>query len=137
MSRQDQNNVTVTVGPHKLGTFDKKSGGEAGSEDTKYRPGGMAGQVSLGGAQTQENVTVSRLWQLGRDDDLISKLLPLRGKADMVVSEQKLDVEGNPFGTPLVYTGTFIRLGFPDSDSESNDAALFELECSVAAVTKL
>ena len=61
MSREDQYNVTVSVeGLGNLGTFDKFTGGEVDSDEQKYRPGGMAPPVSLGGAVTMGNVVVSR-----------------------------------------------------------------------------
>jgi hypothetical protein len=50
MSRLDQYNVTVSLDGTPLGTFDKMTGGEIDSEETKYKPGGMAPQVSLGGS---------------------------------------------------------------------------------------
>lgn len=141
MSRQDQNNVTVTVELRdgtvlSLGTFDKRSGGDGGAEDSKYRPGNMADEISLGGPQTTENVTVSRLYDEDRDGEFIARLLPERGKAKMVTQRQSLDDDENAIGTPTVWRGRLLRVGFPEDDSESADASLFELEQSAASVTK-
>lgn len=128
MSRQDQYNVTVSVGDTDLGTFDKMSGGAMDSEEAKYYPGGMAQQISLGGRTTVDNITVSRLYKLDRDRQLVPALVAGIGKASVVVNKQSLDVNGAKFGEPITWTGTLKRLAFPDADSESNDAALFELE---------
>jgi hypothetical protein len=128
MSRQDQYNVTVTVGGTDLGTFDKMSGGAMDSEESKYHPGGMAPQISLGGRTMVDNITVSRLYKLDRDRQLIPALLAGVGKAEVTCNKQSLDINGHSFGSPITYTGILKRVGFPDVDSESNDAALFELE---------
>lgn len=132
MSRQDQYNVTVTIGDKDLGTFDKMTGGEIDSEETKYRPGAMGAPITLGGYVNTNNVTVSRLFKLDRDIVLVPFLRDQVGKGDAVVTKQSLDVNGNPFGTPLVYKGKLKQFTPPEVDSESSDAALFELEISSA-----
>jgi hypothetical protein len=130
LSRQDQYNVAVSVDGRDLGTFDKFDGGEMDSDETKYRPGGMQPQVSLGGQSMVNNVTVSRLYNLGRDHQLMPWLLARVGKVQAIVKKQPLDVDGNPFGDPLVYRGKLKQVTAPPADSESNDAALLALEVS-------
>lgn len=134
MSRLDQYSVTVTLDGSPLGVFDKMTGGEIDSEETKYKPGAMAPQVSLGGSVTVNNVMVSRLFRLNRDPALLPALKSRVGKGTVRVSKQSLDVDGNPFGTPLVYTGILKQLTFPEPDSESSSAALLALEVSSATV---
>lgn len=137
MSRQDQYNVTVVVTfngeTRSLGTFDKMSGGLVDSEELKYRPGAMGAQVSLGGYKSVENITVSRLFDLSRDLPQVPWLIAAAGKGDVTVTKQSLDVDGNAFGSPLVYSGRLKKVNPPDVDSESNDAALIELEISTAS----
>lgn len=128
--REDQFAVTVTADDRPLDLFDKFSGGVASAEETKYKPGGMRPQRSLGGSSTIDNVTVSRLYELARDHDLVRWLRSRVGKAQMTVAKQPLDVDGNPWGKPDVYTGKLQRVTAPDHDSESSSAALFELEIS-------
>lgn len=134
MSRLDQYSVTVSLDGNPLGVFDKMTGGEIDSEETKYKPGAMAPQVSLGGSVTVNNVTVSRLFRLDRDKALEATLKSRVGKGAVKVSKQSLDADGNPFGTPLVYSGTLKQLTFPEPDSESSAAALLALEISSATV---
>lgn len=135
MSRQDQYNVTVSIsGVGDLGTFDKMTGGEVDSEETKYRPGNMGDLVTLGGSVNVGNVTVSRLYTLSRDHALIPGLVNAVGKADMTVVKQSKDVNGNPFGKPLVYSGKLKAFTPTEVDSESSDPALFELEMSSAKI---
>mgnify|MGYP000981747695 CR=1 FL=1 len=137
MSREDQYNVTVRIeglANPNLGTFDTFSGGEVDSEETKYRPGGMAAQVSLGGSKSVGNVTVSRLYDLSRDHPIVAALIALAGRANMTVTKQPLNVDGSASGAPLVYTGKLKAVTPPDHNSESSDAAMIELEMSSASV---
>ena len=139
-TRQDTWDVTVRVqdvtNPNRpwlnLGTWDKKDGGQGDSEETTYKPGGMQPSISLGGTQTVENITVSRLYRLVRDhQELIGRLYAGRGKAQMTVSQQPLDIEGAVFGRPIVWRGILKRVTPPTVDSESSDAAMIELEMTV------
>ena len=130
--RQDQFDVRVTVDGEDLGTFDKFSGGEIDSEEVTYKPGGMAPRISLGGSVNPGNVTVSVLYDLARINQVVHWLAARVGKADMVVSKQPLDVDGNVFGRPLVYQGKLKQVNPPEHDSESSDAALIELEMTPA-----
>lgn len=128
MSRQDQYNVTLTIGDVDWGTWDKLNGGEIDSEELKYKPGGMGAQLSLGGSQEVGNITVSRLYELVRDHNQIGVLITGVGKLDVTVNRQPLDVDGVSYGSPIVYTGKLKALTLPEVDSESSDAALVELE---------
>lgn len=113
------------------GTWDKMTGGELSASSTSYRPGGMAPPVSLGGAKTTANVTVSRLYRLARDHDVAQQLYDGVGRCKMIVTKQPLDIEGNTYGKPLVWSGTLDRVKTPDVDSESTAAGLIELEMVV------
>jgi hypothetical protein len=77
-------------------------------------------------------VTLSRLYVLNRDHDRIHWLISRAGKGTCVVSRQPLDVDGNAYGRPLVYTGTLKAVTPPEVDSESSDAAKIELEITPA-----
>jgi hypothetical protein len=126
--RADQFDVRVNVNGRDLGTFDKLSGGEVDSEEVRYKPGAMGKPVSLGGSVTVGNVTVSRLWDLQREQAIIHWLIGLAGKAKVTIKKQPLDVDGNAYGRPLVYTGKLKMITPPEHDSESVDAALLALE---------
>ena len=129
MSRQDQYNVTVSVGGiGNLGTFDKMTGGEADSDEQKYSPGGMAPPVSLGGAVDMGTVVLERLYVLERDSPIIHQLIAAAGVASITASKQSLDTNRVPYGRPLVYTGTLKQVAPPDHDSTSSDPAILHLE---------
>lgn len=135
MSRVDQYEITVKIDgmPHVDDQpFDKMSGGGIDSEELKYKPGAMGDELSLGGSRTVGNVTVSRLFVLGRDDSLIPNLKKYVGNGDVTITKQSLDLDKNPFGEPMVYKGKLKAVNFPEPDSEANTAAMLELEISTA-----
>ena len=127
-SRQDQYAVSVIFDGENTGIWDKMTGGSTDSDDNKYRPGGMAPSVSLGGNSEIDDIGVSRLYDLDRDHNgLVKRLLAATGRARITVIKQPLDGEDNPFGEPLVYSGTLKGVSPPEVDSESSDPALLEI----------
>ena len=136
-TRQDTYSVHVHVKPPgggdllDLGIWDKMSGGEVDSDETKYNPGGMAPPVSLGGRKNTGNVTVSRLYRLIRDHAIAQSWINWVGKATVTISKRPMDIEGNPYPTAITYTGVLKRVTFPEVDSESSTAGLVEFEVSV------
>lgn len=126
--RQDTWAISVVIDGAPTGVWDQQGGGEVDSEETTYRPGGMAPRITLGGSVTVGNVTVSRLVDRGRDWEMLRNLAANRvGKAECIVSKQPLDDDGNPYGRPLVYRGKLKTVTPPDTDSNGSDAATWEL----------
>lgn len=116
----------------KLGVWDKKTGGDIDSEEYKFSPGALGDTVSLGGRKVINNLVISRLYRLVRDHDkLAGRLIAGVGKARVTVAQQPLDIDGNVFGNPIVWTGTLKRFSPPEVDSESSDAALAEIEVTI------
>jgi hypothetical protein len=137
-TRQDTYNVSVTVfrpDNNKVaiikGTWDKLTGGEVDSDDTKYYPGGMVDPISLGGRKSVGNLTVSRLYRLERDHDAAQAMINAVGKSKVTISKQPLDLDGNSSGRPIVYNGILKRCTFPEVDSEASGAGMIELEVTV------
>lgn len=128
--RQDQWQITVVVDGQDLGTWDTFSGGAATSSETKYRPGGLAHQISLGGQPSVDNITVGKLVEK-TDWPTTKKLMALRtGKAEAVVTRQPLDTDGSPWGDPLVYRGTLLTVTPGDTDSNATAASVWQLTIS-------
>lgn len=128
-TRKDMFLVTVQVdGVGDLGVFDTMTGGEVDSDEQKYRPGGMAPPVSLGGAVTMGNVVLERNFDLERDGPIMHALMAAAGVAGITASKQPLDLNKVPYGRPLVYTGKLKQAAPPDHDSTSSDPALLHLE---------
>lgn len=132
MSLQNQYRVHLTLDGEDYGVFDKKEGGEVDSEESKYRPGGMAPQISLGGQTEVGNLTLSRLYERDRDHARVHALMGRVGKGSVVVTVQPLDEDANPWEDPLVYNGTLKRVQPPDVDSMSSDPAMLEIEITPA-----
>lgn len=129
--RQDQWANTVTIDDRPMGVWDTLSGGDVEANETKYKPGGMAPEVSLGGSTTVNNVTLGKLLAGRADWDFMHRLMAQRvGKAKVTVARQPLDVDGNPFGRPMVYRGVLNNVVPGDTDSNSSDAHVWEITIS-------
>lgn len=134
MSRLDMYAVSVAVDGRNLGIWDKMSGGEVDSEESKYPPGGMGDEIPLGGRRTVGNITVERLYMHARDHTEAKALMNGVGKSTVVITKQPLDEDKNVFGDPIVYQGKLKTYTGPEPDSESSDPALVSLEISSAAI---
>jgi hypothetical protein len=126
--------VTVKIDGTNLSTFDAKDGGASDTEESTYQLGGMGPRISLGGNKTPENVTVNRIYDLVRDHVLTQWLEDRVGWASMEVFQQPLDRAGRAWGQAIIFSGTFKRWKAPDTDAQGNDAALLELEMTVATI---
>jgi hypothetical protein len=127
--RQDQWSNTVTIDGTPMGVWDTLSGGDSDSEETKYKPGGMQPEVSLGGPRSIGNITLSRL--LGKPDwDYMRKMMNRTGQAKCIVSRQPLDTDGNPWGRPMTYRGILKAVMPGGTDSNSSGAQTWEIEIS-------
>jgi hypothetical protein len=143
VSRQDQYLITLfvqyTVGntlQKKQWTMDGFEGGEIDSEDTKFYPGGLGEQISLGGRKQVGNVTCSKLYDAVTDHPNMGWLAGGVGKADCTVVKTLLNPDGVAYASSLTYNGKLKRVEPPSHDSESTDAAMWEVEVSSATVTQ-
>lgn len=126
--RTDMFQVTLKIAGRDYGLWLGRSGGAGDSEETKLRLGGMGPQVSLGGAQTMDNITCRQIFDsdgIGRD---IAWLMGQRGKARCTCVTQPLDEDGNVHGSPFTYTGTLKAVTPPEYDAQGNDPAYIEVE---------
>jgi hypothetical protein len=126
-----QNSITVVVtyrGEKKdLGIFDTWEGGNVTADNTKHRRGGMGEQVAIGGPVTIEDVTVSRDYDLLRDNKNAHWLSGAVGRARVVAAKKYLDADGLAFGKPIVISGILIGYNEPNADSDSGDVAMYEI----------
>lgn len=127
-TREDTWFVTLRVDDRDLGVWDTFSGGEGDSEETKYAPGGMEPEISLGGRQTIGNVTLGRYCDRARDWPVIKWLFSRRGAGRGTIGVTPLAADGTRGGEPLVYGGTLKTVTPPPIDSTGGDAAVLELE---------
>jgi hypothetical protein len=98
--RKDNFKVTASIDGKDLGIWDKLSGGAIDSTETRYRPGAMGKEISLGGVVTVTNVVIERYWDLQREGGVINWLIGRVGKGVVTVKKLPLDVDGNAFGKP-------------------------------------
>lgn len=129
-TRNDQYVVSMALDGVDTGIWDKWAGGDLDSDEVKYAAGAMASERSLGGRQITQPINLTRNFDLDRDPQYQSLFEARRGKGHVVVTKQPLDADGNPFGRPLVYTGTMKFAKFPEADSNSNAAGLIEVQVS-------
>ena len=130
--RKDHWKVSVKVDDRDLGVFDVQTGGETDSDELKYKPGGMAPAVSLGGSVTVGQVIVSRNYRGDRDAQLVHWLLGRVGKGQVIVRKDHLDQDRNVFAAALVTQGVLKRVTPPEVDSTSTEAAVIEIEVTPA-----
>src|SRR3954452_21317119 len=83
--RQNKITCTVTYLGTKLdmGIFDTWEGANITADNTKHRRGGMGPQVAIGGPVTIEDLTVSRDYDLARDNKNAHWLSDGVGKAQI------------------------------------------------------
>lgn len=136
--RVDQWSISVAVDGSPIpGVWDKMTGGEMDSEETKYKPGGMQALVSLGGSQTPGNVVVSRVYQFSRDNDLCKALMNKAGRVNATVTKSPMDRDGHVYqnaAAALVYTGVLKRVTPPEPDSVGTGEARVEIEISTGGL---
>lgn len=127
--RVDQFLTTLSVDGKPMGVWDTMAGGGRTASTNRYRPGGMSKAISLGGRAATENVTVGRLVrrETGDWEDLVRLHGSRVGKAYGVVSQRPMDLDGNPYGTPLVFRGIVGEVHPPDSNSNEDGEALWTI----------
>jgi hypothetical protein len=139
-TREDTHLLTLSLdggpalGIKDLGIWDAKEGGEIDSEENKYKPGGMAAEISLGGTKTLGNITFRRYYDWLRDDPIMGFLIRCVGAGRGALGIQMLDVHGSPQGGLLGYGGTLKAVVPPDLDSTSNDPAMLACEFTIDTV---
>ena len=133
-TREDTWLITCAVDGRDLGVFDTASGGELDSEESKYKPGGMAAEISLGGTPTYGNLTLTRYCDRVRDWPMIKWLIGRVGAGRGAVGITPRDPLGARSGEPLTFGGTLKTVTPPEIDSTGTDAAMITLEFTVDGV---
>lgn len=132
--RDDRWKISVSVdGVNLPDSFDTFAGGDTDATETKYRPGGMDPEVSLGGAVSVANIVVTRNYALGRDDVWMPTLRNAAGVKPASVTLFPLDADRNVHGSGETFTGILQRVRGPQADSNSQNAAMIELEIAPGA----
>lgn len=133
-TRQDTWAIRVYLNGQDFGIWDKKTGGEVDSESNLYYPGNMLDPVDLGGRVTTGNVTLQRLYDRDDDHPKINTLINQAGRGGIKIGIRPKDIDGNGYGAVVTYLGRLKRVSMPDIDSESQTAALVEIEITISGV---
>jgi hypothetical protein len=130
--RQDQFALSLNVNGHDCGYWDKKTGGELDSDETKYYAGAMDTSLSLGGRRTPGNITLQRLFGPKDVTTDLKILYNAVGRGAAKIAQFPLDKDGNLYGAGhITWNGTVKRVAAPDVDSEGTGASLIEVEITV------
>lgn len=130
--REDQFFISVNVVGITFpftSSWSSKEGGEVQANAVKSHPGGMLGEIALGGPASRSDCTVKRMYT----EDLDSFIAPLEGmcgNARMSISWQELDVLGNLQGQPHVLTGYLKEVNIPNYDSNTAAVAFLTIVMS-------
>src|ERR1035437_10166223 len=127
--------TTVSVdGVGNIGVFDTVSGDGVDAKPVKHRPGGMGPEISYLALPVYSDVTVSRVYDEGRDHELIATLHNAVGILRATVSVQPLDNNANPFGSPRTYRGRVAAVKDGKVDSTSNNPRIWTLDVQVETI---
>lgn len=138
--RSDQASIHAIIGPAHLPavkSWSSLKGGDLESEDTKIRPGGMVGQVNLGGPTTRTDATIERPYTRELHP-YIKTLENLAGTQGMSATYTILDVRGNVVGPTVTLRGILKNVIRPEWDANATAAAMLgvvmgcDVEASIA-----
>ena len=128
--------VTVTINGTSYGKFDMVTLPTTGNKEVKYRPGGMGNLIDFPSLPQYGNIKVTKYLAPPQDWETIRSLQPLAGRAlPASVTVVPLDADGNVYGNPRVFTGTFLGVEEPKVDSQSDAVAMWgvDITCTVQA----
>lgn len=117
-----------------LGVFDKFSGGDVTATPNKHRPGGMGNEVTYFSLPTYSDVTVSRVYDQGRDQSIIALVHTLAGNTYGTVTVQPLDADAAPWGSPRTYRGRIAAVKDGGTDSTSHNPRMWDLDFAIESV---
>lgn len=124
----------------KVGGIDElyasKSGGNISADTNKVYDGGSDVPDVLAGPAEADNITVSRPYDLARDEPVLKRLRKQVGKWRTTISVTPTDGDLIAIGSPQVYpSALLVGLTEPETDASSGDASTYELEFAVGAFT--
>ena len=127
--------TTLSVdGYGNVGVFDTFTGGDVTATPTKHRPGGMGPEKTYLSLPSYSDVSIGRVYDEGRDHQLIAQLHSLVGNTYCTVSVQPLDANGNPFEGPRTYYGRIASVKDGKADSTSHAPRMWSVDISVENV---
>lgn len=124
-SQQRQFLVTVQGIP---GYWAQKTGGVVAGDSSRVWPGGTTEPEVLGGPAMPDDITITRPYKAGRDQEILARLRPVACRWRSTITVQPTDVDMVPIGRPEVYPDALLRsVAGPEVDAGSGDAGTVEL----------
>lgn len=138
--RGDMASITVKVGGDEIfagAEWATYSGGELEADDQKTRPGGMKGQVAIGGPTSRSDITCTIQFT-----DVVAKKVKAdkwesrAGRGTFEATVTFLDSDGNGVAeTAFTRKGIVKRIKIPDVDVNTGEVAFLEVVGSMDEVT--
>lgn len=116
--------------------FASKSGGNITADSSKVYDGGQVTPDVMTGPAEADNITVSRPYDLARDEPVLRRLRKVVGTWTTTVSVTPTDKDLIATAQPQVYANAvLVGLTEPEVDASSGDAKTYELEFAVGSYT--
>lgn len=131
MAKSSKRNFLVAV-QGISGYFATQTGGETASDSSKVYDGGSLTPDVLTAPPDTANIVVSRPYDPDLHATLIRNLRRKVGSWNTTITKRPTDATLAPVGVATVYRGVLIRVGEPEFDASSSDAATWELEFAIA-----
>lgn len=134
MSKSSQRQFLVKVGDIP-GYFMTKTGGNISADVSKAYDGGSPDPELIASPPNVENITVSKILDPVRDNDLIKALRQQVGRYETTITVTPTDRDYVAIVDPAVYSpALLIGLKETDVDASSGDPAPWELEFAIGTV---
>ena len=135
-------NFTDYSGKSWIVTFDKFSGGDATSANTKYRPSGMGPEVVIGALPVYSDIMLSKGFnnnddqnnKYGGDYALQQAIRNSAGLSPGSVTIVPLTSLGVAYGTNRTYYGVLSEIGDGPTDAESGAVRTWSTKFTVSSV---
>lgn len=125
--------INGSLTPSPDGVWDTFKGGDIDSTADVYKAGGMKDQEAVGGQPTISTVTLDKALDMQNDWATVQQLMAAgAGNAPITIHRQPLDINKNPFGTPLIYTGIVKSVAPGDTDSNKSDIQMWTITAVVS-----
>ena len=117
-----------------LGVWDTFSPAETTAEIPTNRPGGSLKLKSYAALPDHGDITISRVRENVRDWELVRYLNTVVGKVLLEVSEQPLDDDFVPWGSPTTTVGRLSGVTPSEVDSNGNELRTIEISATTESV---
>lgn len=134
MSTQQGYRTIVTVAGRSLGEFMTRKGGKTTGEPKKARSGGSRKMKSYGVLADHDDITATRVYEVGREPVQVGWLRSQSGRAPASLAEFPIDLDDVVIGDPTIYVGMLMSVDDGEVDVDSDDLRMLELGIQVTDI---